>query len=127
MADAAPLKPWYLGVGGERPTHMKEGAGDVWSAAIKPHPVASGLPQVMLLVEDSSMRRQMEAPSTVNRVPTVRLMLLDRYKFSQFINRNKRCQIELYIASRSSPRRSRRATWWGRAGPMHALLLKSFS
>ena len=66
----------YQGAGRERPTHIKEGADDIWSGAIKPWPDPEG--QAVLLVEDSSMRRQMAAASTVNGVPTVRLILLDR-------------------------------------------------
>ena len=77
IADVAPQKPLYRGVGGQRPTHIKEGADDIWSAATKPDPAG----QAVLLVEDSSMRGQMAAPSTVNGDPTVRLILLDRSIF----------------------------------------------
>ena len=60
---------------------MKEGADDIWSAAIKPGPARYPAGQAVLLVEDSSMRRQMAASSTVNGVPTVRLILLDTSLF----------------------------------------------
>ena len=60
---------------------MKEGADDIWSAAIKPDPARYPAGQAVLLVEDSSMRRQMAASSTVNGVPTVRLILLDTSLF----------------------------------------------
>ena len=60
---------------------MKEGADDIWSAAIKPDPARFPAGQAVLLVEDSSMRRQMAASSTVNGVPTVRLILLDTSLF----------------------------------------------